>query len=547
MALSNNLTVSIGADSSKMRADLALAQARLKEFGREVRLAAEEARKTGDTRHLQAAAARYEALTDRVRGLKRELSQTGQATVGLGRRFDNLTSGIAGASAAFATLRGGLGAAGVAGAFYAVGRAIAGVTQSLTEIRNVSAASGFKPTDVKVFQEAMEGASVSTDRARQALTRFADQAADARQKAGTLGEDTSRGVNVLKGAIGDAANEVKVFRGGVKAAAPDISKPFETLNISVARFKNNADLLVEFAKRLAQVKDEQLRTALGVQVFGRQYSQMAVVLERLAESGAWDKLRKQLEDSGRAPTPEALERLKQYEAAWDEFGDTVESIIQPLVITWLPAMAQFIKNIAEFTKVQHAELTALWAGITQYVRDAATAIKDEWASVSASFTQTFNDIVGAAERAFNWVIDKARAAAAAVRSILPGSGGTSAPVAEAPIPGRAAGGYIRGPGSGTSDSILARLSNGEFVMRASAVQHWGAGLLSAMNAAGRPRFAAGGMVSAKTSDGATVNLMFPSGSSFALRGDAGIVAGLVREGRRAGMLNAGRVPGAFAA
>lgn len=45
----------------------------------------------------------------------------------------------------------------------------------------------------------------------------------------------------------------------------------------------------------------------------------------------------------------------------------------------------------------------------------------------------------------------------------------------------ASGGYVSGPGSGTSDSINARLSNGEFVMRAAAVDRFGVGTLNRMN------------------------------------------------------------------
>jgi hypothetical protein len=45
----------------------------------------------------------------------------------------------------------------------------------------------------------------------------------------------------------------------------------------------------------------------------------------------------------------------------------------------------------------------------------------------------------------------------------------------------ARGGKVNGPGSGTSDSIPAMLSAGEFVMRADAVKHWGEGRLNAMN------------------------------------------------------------------
>ncbi|QFT23565.1 Chromosome partition protein Smc [Pseudomonas sp. THAF187a] len=63
------------------------------------------------------------------------------------------------------------------------------------------------------------------------------------------------------------------------------------------------------------------------------------------------------------------------------------------------------------------------------------------------------------------------------------------------VDGYADGGLIRGPGTGTSDSILARLSNGEFVMRADAVRHYGSALLQRLNSRQLPRFADGGLVS----------------------------------------------------
>ena len=49
------------------------------------------------------------------------------------------------------------------------------------------------------------------------------------------------------------------------------------------------------------------------------------------------------------------------------------------------------------------------------------------------------------------------------------------------IQGNAEGGLIRGAGTGTSDSILRRLSNGEFVIRAAAVQHYGASMFEGLN------------------------------------------------------------------
>lgn len=63
-----------------------------------------------------------------------------------------------------------------------------------------------------------------------------------------------------------------------------------------------------------------------------------------------------------------------------------------------------------------------------------------------------------------------------------------------PVAGRAFGGYISGPGTATSDSIPARLSNGEYVIRQSAVQRYGVGTLDAINN-GVAQFASGGYVS----------------------------------------------------
>lgn len=56
---------------------------------------------------------------------------------------------------------------------------------------------------------------------------------------------------------------------------------------------------------------------------------------------------------------------------------------------------------------------------------------------------------------------------------------------------RAVGGLITGPGTGTSDDIPARLSNGEYVIRAAAVRQYGTEMLNAIN---WQRYAAGGQV-----------------------------------------------------
>jgi len=56
---------------------------------------------------------------------------------------------------------------------------------------------------------------------------------------------------------------------------------------------------------------------------------------------------------------------------------------------------------------------------------------------------------------------------------------------------KAGGGYISGPGTATSDSIPALLSNGEYVIKAAAVSQYGRGFFESLNAR---RFATGGYV-----------------------------------------------------
>jgi hypothetical protein len=111
---------------------------------------------------------------------------------------------------------------------------------------------------------------------------------------------------------------------------------------------------------------------------------------------------------------------------------------------------------------------------------------------------------------------------------------------------------VRGGGSGTSDSILARLSNGEFVMRAAAVQHWGSDFLAGLNNPGfalgglvssLPRFADGGMAAA----GGTPVHLHLGGGSFALSGHDSVVSALVVEAHRQQMRSAGTKPSWFAA
>lgn len=124
-----------------------------------------------------------------------------------------------------------------------------------------------------------------------------------------------------------------------------------------------------------------------------------------------------------------------------------------------------------------------------------------------------------------------------------------------PTVARSIGGMIRGAGSTTSDSILARVSNGEYVLRASAVRRIGTRMLDALNAGVLPAFAGGGLVAITPTPSLPVSdlgsraasraviLQLPDGSQAPLRGDGDVVAQLEKRLRRSTVAQAARKPG----
>ena len=102
--------------------------------------------------------------------------------------------------------------------------------------------------------------------------------------------------------------------------------------------------------------------------------------------------------------------------------------------------------------------------------------------------------------------------------------------------GHAEGGPISGPGTGTSDSIPARLSHGEWVHKAAAVRFWGSDFMHAINNMEMPGFAMGGPVVARVGSpkigsggsSSTVNLRIDGHEFNGLRAPQDVAASLTR-------------------
>jgi hypothetical protein len=185
------------------------------------------------------------------------------------------------------------------------------------------------------------------------------------------------------------------------------------------------------------------------------------------------------------------------------------------------AWASFIGDMSQLFVA--ANWSQLWTDFSNAAITSLNGIGKWWGDLIKGMMDGLSNLA-------SWAGQQLSGIAAAAGSIL----------SAVPVPGFAAGGMVHGPGSGTSDSIVARLSAGEFVMRAAAVQHWGAGLLASMNAAvgglsaplvarNPGRFADGGLV---TAGGGTPVHLHLGGHSFALSGSGDVVSALVIEAHR---------------
>ncbi|MFK4523689.1 hypothetical protein ABIF90_001670 [Bradyrhizobium japonicum] len=166
-----------------------------------------------------------------------------------------------------------------------------------------------------------------------------------------------------------------------------------------------------------------------------------------------------------------------------------------------PDVATALNSVEASAMRANESMRSIGSTMSSSLTTGLADIVDGTKSVSAGFASMAKSIVRALEEA----AIKALIVAPIMRSISGGLGfsdggmvGGSAPVAKAD------GGYIAGPGSATSDSIPARLSNGEFVVRASAVAKHRA-VLEAINADRIPRFADGGLVGAGSQAAPMVN------------------------------------------
>jgi hypothetical protein len=186
---------------------------------------------------------------------------------------------------------------------------------------------------------------------------------------------------------------------------------------------------------------------------------------------------------------DAIESESAYRQAIDDLADTFEGKMTPAV------------NKAGTAFNLHREGGRLAAEALNEVASsaeaAATAAADEgnWRKARRLLQDARGELVdqavdwGLNEQAAKDYVDQILKIPTVVKTqiVLERLGGAEAIQQYRPMRYEADGGYIVGPGTDTSDSIPARLSNGEYVVRAAAVRSVGRPFLDSVNAQGFKR------------------------------------------------------------
>ncbi|OQM40574.1 phage tail length tape measure family protein [Citrobacter braakii] len=231
--------------------------------------------------------------------------------------------------------------------------------------------------------------------------------------------------------------------------------PLQETQIRVNEIKRQFDELEQYRSRQENHIQAEVQTGLISEIEGRQ---------QLVD------LHQQVADKISATLPELREMAKLPGTA----GENIRKMLEDLD-------TELLRLHATTGSLTQAFKNGLQDGIESSLKGLATGTM----SLSSAVLNLGQSIVNAMAQ-----IAAQKLAQMAISGLSSGAGAIGLGALFA-----ATGGYIQGPGTATSDSIPARLSDGEYVVRAAAVSHYGVDFLHALNATRLRKFAEGGLVS----------------------------------------------------
>jgi phage-related protein len=351
----------------------------------------------------------------------------------------------------------------------------------------------------------VDGVTSFIERNRGALTQLFD---DIRRQFAALGGDAE--VSTVLQALLDVAREAASMITG--ALIPAFQTFMGLLN-GVASMINAAFTEVTGKQILMAGIILKLAGVFGI-VTGAIQSAFAAISLLVALFGPWG-----LAIAGVIAALAVLAAAVDWQSLLAAAKATVEGItaafrsIPDRVVGFFTALGQQLVNLWN-GMVETA--TAAWNGFGQFFANLSGTIAAMASSIVEGITPAFasavESMVSAFQRMyqsiagfFDGLLAKARDLASAVASAF----GGLPEAAGGGVISRAGGGPVRGPGTSTSDSILAWLSNNEFVHRAKAVRYYGLQVMHALNDMRVPRDALSAAINGFSAGGLASRLAMP--------------------------------------
>lgn len=285
--------------------------------------------------------------------------------------------------------------------------------------------------------EAQSGSADSSDEAAAGLDGVTDSAEDATQ------------------AISDVANAIKGFNSAqldVNSTQRDLEAAIDGVTDSIEQNGQSLDVTTEKGRQNAAALDSIAQSTLNYA--GALYQQ----------TGDQDKATSALE-SGRKSLIAALGQYGVTGQAAEDYADKI------------------LGTPTQWSTLFTNSADAAGALVSEYQRKLNALPAEKRTNVNAATT--------AAQVAIQSVLDTLNAIPTQKTITVTTNRVTTGTADNTVGIFKAAGGYISGPGTGTSDSVPAMLSNGEYVIRERSVKKYGTGFLDRVN---RGHYASGGLV-----------------------------------------------------
>lgn len=383
--------------------------------------------------------------------------------------------------------------------------AVAGLDQGSADYQTALKRHNARTAELKKNHD-KEGRSAADKAARQAA-RDMEQVADLINKSAGISPTYNNKLAVLQKVFGQGKIDIDQYRAAVEKlimTETDLGKEAEKL----------------------QKRQREVMAGLGEQAA----EQAAANQRELQGFGQGDQARRETE---------AIDQLfkKALESKRRLAEDLDLKLIDP--VAYNAALAQIDASTAAMVASQRAHFDAMREAAGDWTAGASRAMEnyaDRAGNIAGSMEEVFGRAFGGMEDALTKFVTtgklsfadladsviedliriQIRAAMAGIfsagmNSFMAGmfqTSGTAAPIVAGTSPGAfSVGGPVFGPGTATSDSIPAMLSNGEYVVKAAAVDHYGVNVLHALNA---KRLATGGGVGRASANAAGFSVPSPA-------------------------------------